>query len=107
LIKPHSKVTLREVTTDNLGAILALEVFEERRNFVASNARSIAQAQKLGFGRRAVRLLIEHVKQRPNAKTLLSSFRTGQNSPERFYAKLGFKRTGNEHDGEIEIGLGL
>jgi len=156
LIERDSKVTLREVTSQNLGAVLALEVFDEQRNFVASNARSIAQAhfykeawfraiyaddvpvgflmlhdenlrdevrqndyyflwrlmidkrhQKLGFGRQAVRLLIEHVKQRPNAKTLLSSFRSGQNSPEGFYTKLGFKRTGHEHDGEIEIGLGL
>ena len=156
MVGPDSKVTLREVTADTLGAVLALEVFDPQRSFVASNAKSIAQAhfhkeawfraiyadevpvgfvmlhdenlrdevrqndyyflwrlmidrryQKLGFGRRAMQLLIEHVKQRPNAKTLLSSFRSGRNSPEGFYAKLGFKRTGNEHAGEIEIGLDL
>jgi hypothetical protein len=85
-----SKVTSREVTPDNLGAVLALDVFEDQRSLVASNAR-----------------LIEHVKQRPNAATLLSSFRQGPNSPEGFYAKLGFERTGNEHDGEIEIRMRL
>jgi len=156
LIGPDSVVTLREVTADNLGAILALEVFDKQRDFVASNARSIAQAhfhqeawfraiyaddvpvgfvmlhdenlrdeirqndyyflwrlmidkryQKSGFGRRAIQLLVEHVKKRPNAKTLLSSFRDGPDGPEAFYAKLGFERTGNEHDGEIEIRLRL
>jgi diamine N-acetyltransferase len=154
LISPDTEVTLREVTADNLGAILALEVFDEQRDYVASNAKSIAQAhfhqeawfravyagdipvgflmlhdenlrnevrqndyyflwrlmidkryQKFGFGRRAVQLLIEHVKQRPNAKMLLSSFHNGPRSPEGFYAKLGFERTGNETEDEIEIRL--
>jgi len=63
--------------------------------------------QKCGFGRRAIQLLVEHVKQRPNAKTWLSSFRGDPGGPEGFYAKLGFERTGNEHDGEIEIRLRL
>jgi diamine N-acetyltransferase len=63
--------------------------------------------QRSGFGRRAIQLLIEHVKQRPNATTLLSSFHEGPDGPEGFYAKLGFERTGNEHNGEIEIRLRL
>jgi diamine N-acetyltransferase len=156
LISPDSKITLREVTPDNLEAILALEVFDEQRNYIASNAKSIAQArlhqeawfraiyaddtpvgflmlhdenlrdevrqpdyyflwrimidwhyQKLGFGRRALELLIEHVKQRPNATMLVSSFRSGEKGPEGFYARLGFERTGVEHDGEIEVRLRL
>jgi len=156
LISRDAEVTLREVTADTLGAILALEVFDEQRDYVASNAKSIAQAhfrqeawfraiyagdipvgfvmlhdenlrndvrqndyyflwrlmidkryQNFGFGRRALQLLIEHVKQRPNAKVLFSSFRDGPRSPGGFYAKLGFERTGNETDGEIEIRLRL
>jgi diamine N-acetyltransferase len=151
-----SKITLREVTPDNLGAVMALDVFDDQRDFVASNARSIEQAQshseawlraiyagdtpvgfvmlhdenlrdeirqkdyyflwrlmidrryqKRRFGRRAMELLVEHVKKRPHATMLMSSFRPGANSPEGFYAKLGFERTGNEHDGEIEIRLRL
>ena len=41
---PSPKVTLREITAENLDAVLALQVREEQRNLVASNARSIAQA---------------------------------------------------------------
>lgn len=37
-------VDLREVTRDNLAAVLNLEVAPEQRGFVASNAKSIAQA---------------------------------------------------------------
>ena len=156
MIEPEREVTLREVTVDNLGAILALEVSDEQRDYVASNAKSIEQAklhqeawcraiyagnipvgfvmlhdenlrdkvrqadyyylwrlmidkryQKCGFGRKALHLVIEHLKQRPNATSLPSSFRCGPNSPENFYAKLGFERTGIEHEGEVEIRLRL
>lgn len=37
-------VELREITRDNLDAILALDVHDHQRGMVASNARSIAQA---------------------------------------------------------------
>jgi len=107
-------VTLREVTADNLGVVLALEVLEEQQNFVASNARSIAQAhfhQEAWF--RAIYadevpvgfLMLHDENLRDEVRQ--TSFRSGQNSPKGFYARLGFKRTGNEHDGEVEIGLGL
>jgi diamine N-acetyltransferase len=38
------EVTLREVTAENVDAVIALEVREEQRHLVASNAESIAQA---------------------------------------------------------------
>lgn len=37
-------VNLREVTAHNVDAVLALEVAPEQRSFVASNAKTIAQA---------------------------------------------------------------
>ena len=37
-------VTLREITADTLDAVLGLDVAEPQRGFVASNAKSIAQA---------------------------------------------------------------
>ncbi len=53
--------------------------------------------QNNGFGKRAVELLIEHVKTRPNATEILVSHGQGKGSPELFYRKLGF-----EHTGEVE-----
>lgn len=55
--------------------------------------------QSMGFGKKAIALLIEYVKTRPNAKQLGVSCGEGEASPEEFYKKLGFKRTG-EMDGE-------
>ena len=143
-------VTLREITEETVNAILRLSVAESQRNFVATNARSIAQAhfskhawfraiyadetpvgfimmydaseepvyflwrlmideryQSYSFGRRAVELLIDHVRTRPNATELLVSYQPGEGSPKGFYEKLGFAHTGQEHGGEKEMRLTL
>ena len=152
-----SDVALREVTTENLEAVLALEVSESQRSFVSSNAKSIAQAhffnpeawfraiyagdapvgflmlhdeslrpeprqrgyyflwrlmidkqyQGRGIGRRAVELLVDHVRTRPDARELFTSCHLGQGSPEAFYLMLGFVRTGREVDGETELKISL
>lgn len=151
-----TRVALREVTTDNLQAVLALDVSEAQREFVATNAKSIAEAhfypeawfraiyagsqpvgflmlhdeslrsdprqpgyyflwrlmidasqQGRGFGRRALEILIDHVRTRPAASELLTSCRRGPGSPEQFYLKLGFRPTGQEPHGEVELRLPL
>lgn len=146
MVLPSAIVTLREITQENLENILALKVTDEQEKFVASNARSLAQAhfypevawfraiyadetpvgfvmleddpvkasyflwrfmidarfQKYGFGRRALELLIEHVKTRPGAKVLLTSCVPGEGSPGAFYQKQGFAYTG-EMDGDEEL----
>lgn len=43
-INEHSVVTLREVTKENLDAVLALKVKPDQQQFVADNAVSIAEA---------------------------------------------------------------
>lgn len=143
-------VQLREVTRDNLRAVLKLSVSPEQEKFVASNAISIAEAhfdptawfraiyageipvgfvmlamvpadgmyyvwrfmidraqQRKGYGRRAMELVIEHVRREPNATRLLLSFVPGDDGPEPFYTRLGFKRTGEEEDGEVYAALTL
>jgi len=146
------QVTLREVTAEDLYAILALEVTEPQREYVAANAKSIAEAhfhpeawfraiylgdqpvgflmlhdeslrpeprqsgyyflwrlmvdtshQGRGIGRRAVTLLVEHVRTRPDAHELLTSFHPGPHSPEGFYMKLGFFPTGRKIGDETEL----
>lgn len=63
--------------------------------------------QRMGFGRRALALLIEHVRTRPGAKALLTSAVPGQGSPQPFYEKLGFVPTGDVEDGEVVLRLAL
>lgn len=63
--------------------------------------------QHMGFGKRAMDLLSEYVKTRPNAKQLGVSCGEGEASPEEFYKKLGFKRTGEKDGDEIVLSLEL
>ena len=147
-VTSDSPVTLREVTSENLRAVVKLQVAESQRHFVASNAISIAQAhfepkawfravyggetpvgfvmlldnrekpeyylwrymmdaryQNMGFGRKALELVIEHVKTLPAAKEFFLSCVPGEGSPCPFYERLGFVFTGEEDDGELVMRL--
>ena len=65
------------------------------------------QHQGKGYGRRALELLIDHVKTRPNAKELFLSHVPGTGSPEGFYHKLGFEHTGEQAGEELVMKLTL
>jgi diamine N-acetyltransferase len=58
-----------------------------------------ARYQGRGYGARAIALLAEHVRSRPGASELRTSWVPGPGGPERFYGRLGFELTG-ETDGE-------
>jgi len=66
-----------------------------------------AEHQGKGYGRRAMGLLVEHVKTRPGAEELLLSYVPGEGSPETFYGSLGFEPTGEVEDGEVVMRLRL
>lgn len=150
-ISNNSNVSLREVTEDNLFAVLNLRVDEAQERFVASNAISIAQAyfarerawfraiyadetptgflmlaadpqkpeyylwrlmidakyQGLGIGFKAMKLLIAHVKIRPGAVELKTSYVPGEGSPGPFYAKVGFSETGEIDEDERVMSMKL
>jgi diamine N-acetyltransferase len=63
--------------------------------------------QGSGYGRRAVELVIRHVRSRPGATELLVSWVPGEGSPEGFYLGLGFAPTGEIDDGEVVARLAL
>ena len=63
--------------------------------------------QRMGFGFKAMLLLIEIVKDLPEAAELLTSCVPGEGSPEEFYNKLGFCRTGEMEDDEVVMRLPL
>jgi len=145
-----AEVSLREVTSANLSAILNLSVSEGQQGLVASNAKSIAEAhyeedawfraiyadetpvgfvmlsdvpakaeyflwrmmvdaarQGKGYGRRAVELVVEHVRTRPGATELFTSHVKKEGNAGKFYRKLSFAYTGEEYDGELIMKLEL
>jgi diamine N-acetyltransferase len=60
-----------------------------------------------GYARQAILRLIDHVRTRPGATELLLSCGEGEGSPEGFYAKIGFTRTGKVMGNEIVMRYGL
>ncbi len=66
-----------------------------------------AEHQGKGYGRRAIELLVEYVKTRPNATELLVSYHPGEGGPRDFYHKLGFQETGRIEEDEVVLRLPL
>jgi len=66
-----------------------------------------ARWQGAGFGRRAMELLIKHVRGRPNATELLTSVLQAEGGPQGFYETLGFELTGEYDEGEAMMRLTL
>jgi diamine N-acetyltransferase len=60
-----------------------------------------ARYQGQGIGRRALELVIDHVRTRPGATELLTSCVPGEGSPGPFYEKLGFAYTGEVDEDEL------
>ena len=57
--------------------------------------------QGLGYGRRAVELVADHVRTLPGARELLVSWVPEDGGPGAFYLSLGFELTGEVDDGEV------
>ena len=109
-------VSLREVTEDNRTAVEALAVTEEQSHYVGSVTQSMQEAEeypdakawyRAGYGTAALDLVVEHVRTRPDARTLLTSHVVGPTSPVTFYQRYCFRLTGDLHEGEPILELDL
>ncbi len=65
------------------------------------------QFQRHGFGAKAIELLVDYVKSRPNAKELLVGYIDHKEGAGPFYRCQGFKETGKVDQGEVEMTLEL
>jgi len=63
--------------------------------------------QGMGFGFRAMELIIDVVREQPNADAMILSYVKEEGGPRDFYARLGFVDTGEEHGGEWVMRLPL
>ncbi len=63
--------------------------------------------QKLGFGKKAMDLLLEYVRTRPGAKEMMLSCHPGEDGPEPFYRRYGFALTGRMLGDEAEMRIDL
>jgi diamine N-acetyltransferase len=63
--------------------------------------------QGRGYGSAALRLAVEHVCTRADARVLITSVVQGPASPVGFYLRQGFRLTGEVHRGELVLELDL
>jgi diamine N-acetyltransferase len=66
-----------------------------------------AKYQGKGYGKEAMKLIIDHVKSRPKAKEFLLSHSESDGNAGGFYQKLGFKYTGRKIGAELVMSLEL
>ncbi len=66
-----------------------------------------ARYQRSGHGRKALDLIIAHVRTRPDAKALATSVVPGEGTPGPFYERAGFVYTGDVEDDELVMRLVL
>ena len=60
--------------------------------------------QGKGYGKKALNLILDYVRNRPNAEYLYSSYEPGENGPEMFYIeKMGFEKTDKMLGDEVMI----
>ena len=59
--------------------------------------------QSKGYGRKAIEAICDHVRTRPGATALYLSCVPAEGGPGPFYEKLGFRYTGEEEEGELEM----
>lgn len=63
--------------------------------------------QGLGYGKVALELVIDHVRDRDRVGYMLTSCVEGDHSPKDFYLKCGFRETGEKLEGETVLRLDL
>ena len=63
--------------------------------------------QGKGYGRAALDLVVDHVRTRPAASELRSSYVPGEHGPRDFYLAYGFEETGEVEGAEVVIRLPL
>ena len=66
-----------------------------------------ARFQGRGYGRAALDLVLDHLRTRPGADTLVTSIVAGEGSPLGFYLRYGFRATGEVFDHEHVLRLQL
>ena len=66
-----------------------------------------AAHQGRGFGSAAIRLLIEHARTLEGVDTFALSYVPGEGSPRDFYARFGFRDTGEVDEDELVMKLSL
>ena len=85
---------------DSPVGFLMLEEHPEKPEYYLWRFMLDARYQRMGFGKRAIALVVDHVRTRPGATEFITSVHQAEGGPQPFYEGLGFELTGEFEDGE-------
>ena len=85
-----SHVTLADITEENFEAFMDMELPEPQRDLLSR-----------GIGRRAMELVLEEIRARPDATRITICYHTRNERAKAFYASFGFSEVGIDELGEM------
>lgn len=104
----YSRAWPRGVYADDTAVgFVMLSVDESKHEYWVWRFMIGAEHQGKGYGRGAMKAVIEHVRGLPSATELKLSFVPKPGDPKPFYESLGFELTGEEEEGERVMRLSL
>ena len=84
-----------------------LSLIPERAEYFLWRLMIDRRYQRQGYGRQAMRIVIDHVRTLPNATEFYTSHLRGNHGAAAFYRGLGFQYTGEETDGDLLMRMSL
>ncbi len=102
----NDKSWYRSISYDKtpIGFVM-LHINEEKAEYYLWRYMIADTYQGLGFGKKAMNLIVSYVKSFENAKSLLVSAVPAELGPKKFYIKQGFIPTGEQSHGEDHLRL--
>jgi diamine N-acetyltransferase len=102
----YPQMTPRAIAAD--GAPVGFVMWEQQDNALYVIRFLIdARVQAMGFGARALQLVIDHARTLPGIRRVTLTYVPAPGSPEPFYRRFGFVPTGEADEGELEMELVL
>jgi diamine N-acetyltransferase len=84
-----------------------LSLIPERAEYFLWRLMIDRRYQRQGYGRAAMRLVIDHVRTLPDATAFYTSHLRGNRGAAALYSELGFRYTGDETDGDLLMRMSL
>jgi len=94
-------IRLEKISKDNYRECLRLQVEECQMRFVSSNSASLARYQGNGYGKQAMKLVIEQIKSERKYPKIILCYIDGDEAAKRLYGGLGYYHTGEVDENEI------
>ncbi len=92
---------------DEMVGFILLRLSIERGWYIIWQFMIDERYQGKGYGKQAMRLAIDYMKQDERCKAIALAYKEGNEAARRLYESLGFKQMGEMEDGEVDMILEL